>query len=101
MADGEILEPQGNHHGWYSLKPLTEAGEWSSSPGEYFKKIQEENGGAPIYKAHPGLACIALTDHASGKWFFEQPDTVLDRQVSRDRETSVCSYCSAQQQCIG
>eukprot|EP00904_Undaria_pinnatifida_P000524 jgi/Undpi1/10472/HiC_scaffold_29.g12922.m1 len=78
--DGEILEPQGNHYGWLSLAPLSEAGEWSSTPGVYFKKLQEKNGGAPIYKAHPGLACITITDHASGKWFFEQPDTVLDRQ---------------------
>ncbi|CAN0443976.1 unnamed protein product, partial [Scytosiphon promiscuus] len=41
---------------------------------------KEANGGASVYKMHPGLACIALTDHASGKWFFEQPDTVFDRQ---------------------
>lgn len=44
--------------------------------------MKKKNGGAAIYKAHPGLKCIALTDHASGKWFFNQPDTVLDRQVS-------------------
>lgn len=82
-AVGDILEPQGDHHGWYSLKPLIEAGQWSATPGAYFKKLKEANGGAPVYKAHPGLACIAITDHAGGKWFFEQPDTVLDRQVSR------------------
>lgn len=45
------------------------------------KEMQEKNGGSPIYKAHPGLKCITITDHASGKWFFNQPDTVLDRQV--------------------
>ena len=88
--DGEILEPQGNHYGWLSLAPLSEAGEWSSTPGVYFKKLQEKNGGAPIYKAHPGLACITITDHASGKWFFEQPDTVLDRQVSGERNACSC-----------
>lgn len=44
--------------------------------------MKEKNGGAPIYKAHPGLKCITITDHASGKWFFNQPDTVLDRQVN-------------------
>ena len=88
--DGEILEPQGNHYGWLSLTPLSEAAEWSSTPGVYFKKLQEKNGGAPIYKAHPGLACITITDHASGKWFFEQPDTVLDRQVSG--QGNPCSY---------
>lgn len=82
--DGDILEPQGTHYGWFSLKPLTEASEWAATPGTYFKKLKEANGGAPIYKAHPGLACIAITDHAGGKWFFEQPDTVLDRQVSRE-----------------
>lgn len=82
MADaGEILEPQGKHYPWYSIAPLTEAGEWTSSPGAYFKKLSEENDGAPIFKAHPGLACIALTDYASGEWFFSQPDSVLDRQV--------------------
>lgn len=80
--EGSILEPQGTHYSWYSLKPLTEAGEWGGTPGAYFNKCKEANGGASVYKMHPGLACIALTDHASGKWFFEQPDTVLDRQVS-------------------
>ena len=83
--DGEILEPQGTHYPSLSTAPLLEALEWSSTPGAYFKKLKEANGGAPIYKAHPGLACIAITDHAGGKWFFEQPETVLDRQVSRFR----------------
>lgn len=82
-ASHEILEPQGKYQSRWSLKPLVEAVEFTARPGPYFKKHQEGNGGAPIYKMHPGLKCIALTDHASGKWFFEQPDTVLDRQVSR------------------
>ena len=77
-----ILEPQGTHYSWYSLKPLTDAAEWISTPGAYFKKCSEAVEGASVFKMHPGLACIGLTDHASGKWFFEQPDTVLDRQVS-------------------
>ena len=58
-----------------------EAAQWSATPGAYFNGLKAANGGAPVYKAHPGLACIAITDHAGGKWFFEQPDTVLDRQV--------------------
>lgn len=33
--NGEVLEPQGTHHGWYSLQPLLEAGKWSSTPGAY------------------------------------------------------------------
>ncbi|CAM9440562.1 unnamed protein product [Ectocarpus sp. 8 AP-2014] len=87
MTDnGEILEPQGDHHAWYSLQPFLEAGKWSSTPGTYFKEMKEKNGGAPIYKAHPGLKVITITDHASGKWFFSQPDTVLDRQAREGRE---------------
>lgn len=78
----DLLTPQGKHHPWYSMSPLTEAGEWVSSRGTYFKNLSEANGGAPIYKAHPGMACIALTDHASGEWFFSQPESVLDREVS-------------------
>lgn len=78
---GGVLTPQGKHHAWYSLTPLTEASQWNASPGAYFKSLSEANGGAPIFKAHPGLACIALTDHASGEWFFNQPESVLDRQV--------------------
>lgn len=77
----EILEPEGDHHGPLSLAPLSEVAQWGASPGAYFKGLSEANGGAPIYKAHPGLACIVLSDHASGEWFFKQPDTVLDRQV--------------------
>lgn len=84
--DGEILEPQGTHHPWWSLAPLNEASQWSSSPGEYFKDKSDAVGGAPVFKCHPGLASIAVLDHAAGEWFFNQPDSVLDRQVlSRHR----------------
>ncbi|CBN75516.1 hypothetical protein Esi_0111_0092 [Ectocarpus siliculosus] len=87
MTDNaEILEPQGDHHAWFSLQPFLEAGKWSSTPGTYFKEMKEKNGGAPIYKAHPGLKVITITDHASGKWFFNQPDTVLDRQAREERK---------------
>lgn len=79
--DGEILEPQGTHHPWWSLAPLNEASQWSSSPGEYFKDKSDAVGGAPVFKCHPGLASIAVLDHAAGEWFFNQPDSVLDRQL--------------------
>ncbi|CAN0550923.1 unnamed protein product, partial [Laminaria digitata] len=79
-STGEIFEPPGNYHWWFSLKPLTDAAEWAGTPGAFFKRQREANGGAPVFKAHPGIRMIAITDHASGKWFFEQPDTVLDRQ---------------------
>ncbi|CAM9953006.1 unnamed protein product, partial [Sphacelaria rigidula] len=61
--------------------PVIEGAKWAKSPGPYFKEKIAASGGAPIFKMHPGLASIALTDHASAKWFFSQPDTVLDRQV--------------------
>ena len=80
-ADREIHQPKGKHHPWYSLQPLTEGLEWASSPGQYFKKMIAQHDNEPVFKIHPGLAAIALTDHASGEWFFNQPDTVLDRQV--------------------
>lgn len=35
LDNGDVLEPQGTHHGWYSLQPLIEAGKWSSTPGAY------------------------------------------------------------------
>ena len=77
-ADSIILKPKGRHHPWYSLCPLIEGGCWAAVPGKYMTtKCNDE----PVFKIHPGLATIALTDHASGKWFFDQPDTVLDRQV--------------------
>ncbi|CAM9668072.1 unnamed protein product, partial [Sphacelaria rigidula] len=60
--------------------PLVEAGLWSSSPGEYFQMKSNAVGGAPVFKCHPGLASIAVLDHAAGEWFFNQPDSVLDRQ---------------------
>lgn len=58
------------------------------------KELQEKNGGSPVYKAHPGLKCVTITDHASGKWFFNQPDTVLDRQVRKARERARATSCS-------
>ncbi|CAN0296296.1 unnamed protein product [Ascophyllum nodosum] len=79
-ADREIHQPKGKHYPWYSLQPLTEGLEWASSPGKYFKKMIAQHDNEPVFKIHPGLASIALTDHASGEWFFNQPDTVLDRQ---------------------
>lgn len=87
---GEVLEPEGTHHAWWSLAPLIEAGQWSSSPGEYFKSKSDAVGGAPIFKCHPGLASIAITDHASGQWFFNQPDSVLDRQVGANTHRLPC-----------
>ena len=84
LAEAEkckILEPKGKHHPWYSLEPLNEGAEWAATPGPYFKKMIAQNNNEPVFKIHPGLGAIAITDHASGKWFFDQPDTVLDRQV--------------------
>lgn len=77
----EVLEPQGTHHAWWSIAPFTEALSWASTPGVYFDGLSTKYDGAPVYKCHPGIASIAITDHASGKWFFNQPDSVLDRQV--------------------
>ncbi|CAN0516603.1 unnamed protein product, partial [Laminaria digitata] len=79
-SEGPILEPQGNFYPWYSMAPLTEAGEFGSGEGMYFKKCKEANGGAGIFKMHPGLKMIAITDHASAKWYFAQTESVLDRQ---------------------
>ena len=80
-ADGAILRPKGKHHPWYSLESLSEGLEWAASPGKYFKKMIAQHNGEPVFKIHPGLPMIAVTDHTSGRWFFEQPETVLDRQV--------------------
>lgn len=33
--NGEILEPQGDYHSWYSIQPLLEAAKWSGTPGTY------------------------------------------------------------------
>lgn len=76
------------------MKPLSEIGEFAEARGLYFKSCKEANGGAAIFKIHPGLAMVALADHASTKWFFEQPDTVLDRQVSGsgNRYRHACLY---------
>lgn len=83
-SDEEVLVPQGTHYGWYSLiGPLSEALSWSSTPGTYFNDLIEKNNGAPVFKCHPGLASITFTDHTTAEWFFNQPETVLDRQVSR------------------
>lgn len=92
MADpstGPILEPQGNHYPWYSMKPLTEIREFATERGLYFKRCKEANGGAAVFKFHPGLKMIAITDHASTKWFYNQPDTMLDRQVKERESGSV------------
>lgn len=90
----EILEPKGTHHPWYSLEPFAEGVEWAATPGPYFRKMIAQNDNEPVFKMHPGFAAIALTDHASGKWFFEQPDTVLDREVNKS-EGFYIAYCYA------
>ncbi|CAM9689272.1 unnamed protein product [Ascophyllum nodosum] len=78
--DVEVLVPPGKHYPWYSLQPLVQAATWASSPGTYFKNLVKENDGAPVFKCHPGIASIAFTDHSTAEWFFNQPETVLDRQ---------------------
>lgn len=75
------VEPTGKHHPFYSLAPLTEASKWAQRSGAYFNELTEANGGATVFKGHPGLAVTFLTDHASCEWFFSQPQSVLDRQV--------------------
>ncbi|CAN0173648.1 unnamed protein product [Ascophyllum nodosum] len=79
-VEGEILQPKGKHYSWYSFQPFFEGLTWAKSSGSYFKEMIAQFKDEPVFKIHPGLAVIALTDHTSGKWFFDQPDTVLDRQ---------------------
>lgn len=90
-STGPIREPQGVHYPWYSMSPLTDVGDFLKNQGEYFKKCKAASGGAAIYKIHPGLKVIALTDTASSKWFFAQPDSVLDRQDGSKFGPLVCS----------
>lgn len=82
-SEEEVLVPQGTHYGWYSLiGPLSEALSWATTPGTYFNNLIKKNDGASVFKCHPGLASITFTDHTTAEWFFNQPETVLDRQVS-------------------
>lgn len=81
--DDQPVEPTGTHHPWYSLAPLKEAGRWAARDGEYFNELTRANGGATVFKGHPGLAVTFLTDIVSCEWFFGQPPSVLDRQVRR------------------
>lgn len=78
---GAILHPTGKHHGWWSLNPIKEAVPWAKRSAKYFADLIEANGGASVFKGHPGLRVTFLTDHASAKWFLSQPESVLDRQV--------------------
>lgn len=34
-SNDDVLEPQGNHHPWFSTQPLSEAISWKGSPGQY------------------------------------------------------------------
>eukprot|EP00752_Nemacystus_decipiens_P012023 g10658.t1 len=79
-SDDRPVEPAGTHHPWYSLAPLKEAGRWAKRDGEYFNELSRANGGASVFKGHPGLAVTFLTDNVSCEWFFSQPPSVLDRQ---------------------
>ena len=92
-ADGVVLQPKGEHHPWYSIRPLKEGVQWATNPGPYFKTMIDEHDDEPVFKVHPGLATIALTDHTSGKWFFDQPDTVLDRQVRSSEKVRLACSC--------
>ncbi|CAM9321677.1 unnamed protein product [Scytosiphon promiscuus] len=78
--EGPVLEPTGVHHPFYSMSPLQEARAWAGRSGKYFNDLIDANGGASVFKGHPGLAVTFLTDHASTEWFFSQPQDVLDRQ---------------------
>ncbi|CAN0127699.1 unnamed protein product [Pylaiella littoralis] len=76
----EVLQPTGTIHPWYSIAPFKEAGPWANRSGAYFIDMIKANGGASVFKGHPGLAMTFLTDHANAEWFFSQPEGVLDRQ---------------------
>ncbi len=91
-AKGPVLQPTGTHHPFFSMEPLSEAGRWSKREGAYFNELIEANGGASVFKAHPGLAVTFLTDHASTEWFLSQPESVLDRQVRERPRKMVGSF---------
>ncbi|CAB1111229.1 unnamed protein product [Ectocarpus sp. CCAP 1310/34] len=79
-AEPGLLEPTGVHHPFYSLSPLTGAKAWAAREEPCFNGLIEANGGASVFKGHPGLDVTFLTDQASCEWFFSQSQEVLDRQ---------------------
>lgn len=78
---GPVLKPTGTHYPWYSLAPIKEAVPWSARSAKYFADLMKANGGASVFKGHPGLKVTFLTDYISTEWFLSQPQSVLDRQV--------------------
>ena len=75
------LRIKGNWHStWFSLEPLREAAQFATEFSSYIDARKDECDGCAIFKIHPGIRAIALTDHRSCAFFFTAPTCQIDRE---------------------
>ena len=76
----EFMGIKGNWHSAWSLEPLREAAQFATEFSSYIDAKKEEYNGCAIFKIHPGIRAIALTDHRSCDFFFRAPTCQIDRE---------------------
>lgn len=72
--------PQGKWYGNGSAQPLTQLDQFVSKLGTYVEQRRAEAGGASVFRCHPGLRTIAITDAIAGQFFINAPVTLLERE---------------------
>ena len=73
----------GQHAGFFSLRPLTEAQSLLRGYMDYAKQKQLAADGSPIFRIDAGFPAVAIADHAAASFYFGAPTTVLRREDKR------------------
>ncbi|KAJ3022484.1 UNVERIFIED_CONTAM: hypothetical protein HDU68_009130 [Siphonaria sp. JEL0065] len=79
-SEGNTQTLGGAWHSHFSQQPLLESFEFALSQNLYILRQKKKNGNKSVFKAHPGLRAIFLTDHAAATVYFNAPTTILDRE---------------------
>jgi len=63
------------------LDAILQAGAFLKAPDAYTRDRQRQAGGCPVFKAHPGVETVMVTEHVAMEAIFRTDPSVLDRQL--------------------
>ncbi|MCA9657191.1 MAG: cytochrome P450 [Myxococcales bacterium] len=78
--DGEPVEVKGRWYSRLSPQPLLQMKPFLTAVEDYVRDRRTAAGGAPVFRAHPGLRSVILTDHVSGSFFITAGEELLERE---------------------
>jgi cytochrome P450 len=79
-GEGGGAEVKGRWYSRLSPKPLLQMKPFLTAVEDYVREQRAAAGGAPVFRAHPGLRSVILTDHVSGSFFITAGEELLERE---------------------